>query len=405
MKVKKLVILLLCALGSVSTATAVEYDGIDVSVWQGAIDFAEVKSTGKEVVYIRAGYGLTEDTQFRTNAYGAKIAGLNVGYYFFVTAQSTDEAEAQAKYFASLISDASYNCRPAVDFETFTGLTNTEINAIALAFSKTLKDETGQTPLFYTDVSAAEDIWEEDLTTYPLWIANYGVSEPSSTGPWETWAGFQYSDIGQVSGITGNVDLDIFTDAVFLEESGDALPFVDVNPNEWFYGSIAALYNDGLIEGTASTIFSPYEDASRAVPITILYRLDGSPVVSSNFDFSDISGGLWYSNSATWAAQNNIAKGVGDKKFNPMAGVSRQESAVFLYRYAVYKGYDIENSKNLYTFTDRNSVADWAETAVKWAVGTKIMVGVSSNTLAPERIASRAEIAVMISRFIALYQP
>ena len=382
MKIKAYIIsllaALLCALAPVSEACALEYEGIDVSVWQGAIDFDEVKAAGKEIVYIRAGYGLTEDSRYKTNAYNAKLAGLNIGYYFFVTAQSSEEAEAQAEYFASLISGEPYSCRPAVDFETFTGLTNAEINAIALAFSETLKSAVGQTPLFYTDVSAAEDIWEESLTAYPLWIANYGVSEPVSTGSWGDWAGFQYSDTGQVPGITGNVDLDLFTDAVFIDGGEAALPFEDVSENDWFYSSVLALYDDGLINGTTSTTFSPYADASRAVPLVFLYRLDGSPAVSGSSGFSDVPSGLWYSSSVAWAARSGIAQGVGDSVFSPLSGVTRQEASVFLYRYAVYKGYDTEKSSSLGVYADGGAVADWAEKAMEWAVGTKIIVGTSS---------------------------
>lgn len=403
-QILKLLILPLCLLGLTATASASEYEGVDVSVWQGTIDFVKVKSDGKEVVYIRAGYGLSEDSQFRRNAYSANAAGLNVGYYFFVTAQTTNEAKTQGKYFASLISDVPYNCRPAVDFETFTGLTEAEANAIALVFSETLENETGHTPLFYTDTSAARDLWKNSLTVYPLWIANYGVSEPSSTGHWGTWMGFQYSDVGQVSGIIGDVDLDKFTDAIFLEENGDTLPFKDVPENTWFYGSISMLYNDGLINGTTATMFLPYEDASRTVPITILYRLDASPAVSVDSGFSDVADGLWYSYSVTWAAQNNIAEGYGGGTFEPLVGVTRQETAAFLYRYAVYKNYDTEKRGSLAAYTDSESVADWAKTAMEWAVGTKIIRGISSDELAPESIADRAEIAVMISRFIATYR-
>ena len=78
-----------------------------------------------------------------------------------------------------------------------------EINEIAQVFAETLKNKTGVTPLFYTDAYNAERIWDETLTTYPLWVADYGVDSPQSIGKWSKWAGFQYSDAGSVSGISG----------------------------------------------------------------------------------------------------------------------------------------------------------------------------------------------------------
>ena len=98
-------------------AGAAEYRGLDVSVWQGEIDFVQVKAYGKEVVYIRAGYGLSEDTRFRENAEKARAAGLKVGFYFYVTATNQAQAREQAAYFAQLIRPHRYDCRPAVDFE------------------------------------------------------------------------------------------------------------------------------------------------------------------------------------------------------------------------------------------------------------------------------------------------
>lgn len=97
-------------------AQAAVYEGLDVSVWQGEIDFSQVKAAGKEMVYIRAGYGLSEDSRFRENAEGARRAGMKVGFYFFVTATNQTQARAQAVYFSELIQEYPYDCRPAVDF-------------------------------------------------------------------------------------------------------------------------------------------------------------------------------------------------------------------------------------------------------------------------------------------------
>lgn len=402
-KIWVLFIAILCICSFSEVVSAEEYEGLDVSVWQGTVDFMEVKSDGKQIVYIRAGYGLSEDTMFRTNSKNARDAGMRMGFYFYVTAQDVSEAKAQAEYFASLISNEPYDCRPAVDFEIFTGLTDEECIEIALAFSETLANKTGETPLFYTDVDHVEYLWGDRLTDYPLWVANYDVSEPESVGAWNSWVGFQYSDTGNVNGIDGNVDLDRFTSDVLLESSDTELPFIDVAQDNWYYKAVASLYDAGLVKGVSNTVFAPDEDAERAVPVTILYRLDGSPNVSSEFVFADVSSDSWYADSIAWAADNDIAKGIGGDLFAPDKGVSRQEMAVFLYRYAVYKDYDTTKTDSMERFTDYDLVADWAEEAIKWAVGMGIITGTRSDMLAPDAAATRAEVAEMIYRMMEAY--
>lgn len=219
-----LIIAAVILLGAVSPiwAGAEEYadlhEGVDVSLYQGDINFSSVRADGRTVVYIKAGQDDYEDPFFRRNAALARQAGMNVGFYFFVTAENVSEAQEQARYFASIIRPFYYDCRPAVDFEQYGDLSVSELNRIALAFSKTLTAETGVVPLFYTNTYSAENVWSDSLTAYPLWIAEYGVSRPE-TGVWDGWAGHQYVDNGLVSGISTPVDLDVFTDGVFLSEA------------------------------------------------------------------------------------------------------------------------------------------------------------------------------------------
>ena len=382
-------------------AFAREYQGIDVSVWQGAIDFSQVKKAGKDIVYIRAGYGLTEDTTFRANAKNARSAGMKVGFYFYVTAADAAQAQAQARRFASLIADQSYDCRPAVDFESFSGLTDSECNEIALAFAKTLESAVGVTPLFYTDASSAEYLWDESLKAYPLWVADYGVARPGSTGHWDSWVGFQYSDAGKVNGINDAVDLDTFTDGVFITDS-DSLPFTDVKVGDWYYPAVLALYDRNIIKGISGTAFAPNEYASRGAFAAALYRLDGAPAVTGESGFKDVPSGAWYSDGVIWAEANSIAEGVNAEVFDPDVKITRQEAAAFLYRYARYKGLDTDAAADLAVYKDYGSVASWAESAVAWAVGSGIIKGLSADTLAPDAGATRAQMAQMLYRMSAL---
>lgn len=194
--------------------------GIDVSVWEGSIDFEAVQDSGIDVVYIRAAEGSSYvDPYFISHYNGALNAGLKIGFYHYITATNTQEAQEQAKFFASLIKDKHMDCIPVMDFESFSSLSNWEINQIALTYLQTLESLLNIEPMVYSDASNAANLWDNALTNYPLWVANYGVSSPSSIGQWQSWAGFQYSDTGSVNGISGNVDLDYFKDTIFITPS------------------------------------------------------------------------------------------------------------------------------------------------------------------------------------------
>lgn len=402
-KIKKLAAAILAALCLTVTvsAQAAVYEGIDVSVWQGGIDFVQVRSSGREIVYIRAGYGLSEDSTFRRNAVNARDAGMKIGFYFYVTAADTAQARRQAEFFASLIREYDYDCRPAVDFEQFGELSSGELNAIALAFSGELESATGITPLFYTDGYSTENLWYDSLAKYPLWVADYGVESPP-TGPWGEWAGFQYYDMGRVPGITGNVDLDSFTEAVLIRDPQSELPFYDVRTDDWFYGAVLDLYKKGLIRGTSGDFFSPDAPAERDMAVSVLYRIEGSPAVTGGSDFTDVDYGAWYADAVIWAGQAEIANGYGDGLFYPYKAATRQEMAVLLYRYASYKGYDVSKTSGLEAYTDAGEIADWALDAVKWAVGEGIINGTGTSTLSPEQTADRAQMAVMFDRFLTI---
>jgi len=196
-------------------AAGTVYPGIDVSVYQGNIDFAAVAQSGIRMVYIRAGEGdHTVDTRFEQNYANAKANGLLVGLYYYATATTVAEAQTQARAFAALASGKSIDGRLALDFEQLGGLSHEQVNEIALAFLDELVSVSGLQGVLYSDLSNARDVFDARMTKYPLWIAHYGVTQPGDPGKWTSWAGFQYSDTGSVPGISGNVDLDHFTDAM-----------------------------------------------------------------------------------------------------------------------------------------------------------------------------------------------
>lgn len=198
------------------------YDGIDVSGWQGNIDYSEVASSGIEIVYMKASEGTSfVDPYFNQNYTNAKANGLKVGFYHYLTARSNSEAVAQANFFVSTISGMIPDCRLAMDFESFGSLSTEEINKIGLTFMQTVESLSGKKMVIYSDTSNASNIFGGGLTNYPLWVAQYEVEEPTPNGNWDSWVGWQYTDAGEISGINGYVDRDRFTDGILLNENSE----------------------------------------------------------------------------------------------------------------------------------------------------------------------------------------
>lgn len=195
-------------------------EGIDISSWQRIVDFSSVKNDGIDIVYIKSSEGTRYiDPYFEDNYKNAKANGLKVGFYHYVTARNVSQAREQAKFFAKVISGKEIDCKLAMDFESFGNLSVYEINQISQTFLETLKEITKTTPIIYSNAYSARTIFSKNLNTYPLWVANYGVSAPESNDKWDYWVGWQYTSMGRVSGISGNVDRNKFTDGIFLDSS------------------------------------------------------------------------------------------------------------------------------------------------------------------------------------------
>lgn len=197
------------------------YNGIDVSEWQGNIDFAEVARDGIEVVYIRASEGNNYvDPHFRENYEKAKANGLKTGFYHFLTATNVEEAIEEAEFFVSNIKGLEPECKLAMDFEVFNGVGVNEINKISIAFLEKVEELSKKECVIYSDAYNAREVFSEELAKrYPIWVADYFVEEPESNGKWDTWVGFQYTDRGEVRGIEDYVDRDYFTNGIFLNDT------------------------------------------------------------------------------------------------------------------------------------------------------------------------------------------
>ncbi|WP_242955482.1 S-layer homology domain-containing protein [Flavonifractor sp. An52] len=176
------------------------------------------------------------------------------------------------------------------------------------------------------------------------------------------------------------------------------LPFTDVKADDWFYEAVKYAYDNKLMDGTSSTTFAPLMTTNRAMIVTILWRLEGSPVVNYAMNFGDVESGVWYTEAVRWAAAEGIVKGYSDTVFAPNDTVTREQLATILYRYAEYKEYDVTAKGDLTTFADGSTVSTWAADGMTWAVGAELITGKDGGKLDPTGTATRAEVATILMR-------
>ena len=182
-------------------------------------------------------------------------------------------------------------------------------------------------------------------------------------------------------------------------DSKPKLPFTDVSTSDWFYSDVMFVYENGLFSGTDSRSFSPNASMTRAMLVTVLYRLEGEPVGTGSSSFSDVRSGSYYEKAVAWAAANGIVTGTGSTSFSPDAKVTREQLAAILYRYAQYKKLDTDAGAKLDSFSDAGNVSGYASEALSWAVSEGLING-ASGRLMPKGDATRAQVAAILHRFV-----
>lgn len=182
----------------------------------------------------------------------------------------------------------------------------------------------------------------------------------------------------------------------------EELPFADIE-NHWAGNSIRFVYENGLMRGVSDTDFAPDATFSRAMLVAVLHRMAGEPAANGAYPFADVRDTAWYANPVAWAYQNKLAGGMTETQYAPNAPITREQLAVMLMRFAQYMDYDTADTIRLVHYKDAGSVSGYAEGAVKWAVANGILKGRNLNELAPQGTATRAEVAVMLERFVNLY--
>jgi hypothetical protein len=185
------------------------------------------------------------------------------------------------------------------------------------------------------------------------------------------------------------------------DDSCPMTPFTDADKQAWYHDGVHWAIEKGVMNGTGENTFEPLTSTSRAMIVTMLWRMEGSPQVDGNATFKDVPDGQWYTDAVKWAAANDIVKGYNEDAFGPMDDVTREQIVTILYRYAQFKGVDVSSGETAYLndYTDAREIADWAVKAFRWAVDAGVIQGLTETTLSPKTNAVRAQVATMLMRF------
>ena len=269
---------------------------------------------------------------------------------------------------------------------------------------------------YYNDWLRAADISPEqyvnELLGKILKVGKNGTVEPkltfqhigkSVTFTFKPDTGYKVKDVkvnGKSVGAVKTYTIDKLTVStrIEVEFTNGKLPFTDVRESDWFYEDVAFAYENGLFAGTSDTTFSPNASMTRAMLVTVLYRLEGQPAVNGRSGFSDVQYNGYYEDAVTWAADNGIVNGTSTSTFSPNVNVTREQMAAILYRYAQYKKYNTAASSSLNSFSDHTSVSGYAVASLQWSVAEKLVNG-SNGKLMPTGNASRAQVAAILHRF------
>jgi flavodoxin len=178
-----------------------------------------------------------------------------------------------------------------------------------------------------------------------------------------------------------------------VEDTG----FSDVAADAWCVEAVQYVRDNGLMNGNTDTTFNPNGTTSRGQIAAILYRASGSPVVSGGANFSDVSSSAYYANATRWASANGIVTGYSNGTFAPNAPITRQQLAAILWRYAGSPAAETGDD-----FADESSIASYATTAVDWARNSGVISGKDGNRFDPNGSATRAQVAVILQRYMTL---
>lgn len=253
-------------------------------------------------------------------------------------------------------------------------------------YNYTLRDLGGGFAMF----DGAENVLDYVMEDYMV-LANYIESFPvdETTGLPTITEEDGYSDV------YGSGRINIIPEANC--PSGD---FSDLQTDAWYHEAVDYAITKGLMNGVGEGMFDPDGETSRAMLVTILWRMAGKPEADFPLSFGDVEEDTWYTEAVRWATANAIVKGYSQTEFAPEDAITREQLATMLYRYAEYAGYDINSGDTEPSFSDLDETSLWAEDAVNWACNQGFIIGKGDGILDPQGGATRAEAAQILLRFM-----
>lgn len=395
--------------------------GIDVSTFQGDINWSRVKSDGVEFAVIRVGgrFSLTggfyTDTRLDQNFQGAIAQGIATGAYFFSQAITEQEAREEANEAIRLLGDWAKLLKLPIyldmEYVNDSGrlydadLSAAEHTKIALAFCETIEAAGYKAGIYAGYCSFPIDAKAIADAGYEVWHAQW-YNKTTVSPLYTMW---QFASTGSVAGINGEVDLDFrYTkaDTASGNTNGETpVSFSDVPEGAWYQENVQYVVRKGLFLGTGNNQFSPKAPMNREMFVVVLHRLAGKPAPTGESPFSDVTKReSWYYDAVVWAAENEIVTGIGGDKFGVEQNLSRQEMVTLLCRYAQWAGLDTTSKQNLDDFPDHADVKSWAEDAFRWAVENGVITGdlnksTGVSSLDPAGVTTRAQVASVVERF------
>lgn len=388
--------------------------GIDVSEWQGEIDWEQVKESGIDFAILRVGYGGDDERQddkyFERNVSECERLGIPYGVYIYSYATNTERARSEAAHVLRLVEghhlaypiffdmeDNSTLVRNPVSNGVDIQATQKRLAEIAETFCAAI-EEAGYPVGVYANLSwLNEYLTAECFSRWYTWVAQWNTT-CTYTGDYTLW---QYSDTGEVPGIAGRVDMNYLIG--YPEDHGVPYQgkYQDLTGDEWFIGAVDLMMEAGVMDGLSETVFGPYEELTRSQTVTSLWQIEGKPRATDASRFPDVSAGESYTDAVLWASENGIVNGYSNGNFGPDDTVTREQLAKIVYNYVTYKGCLTTDKADLSGYQDAGWVSDFAADAMAWIVGRGLIKGKEDGArLDPQGTTSRAEYAVLLQRFL-----
>lgn len=248
------------------------------------------------------------------------------------------------------------------------------------------------------DVEPETDV-APPTTTPPSGGNNGGSGGGSSGGSSNNYNNYDDDD-NSSSNQSNNIETD---DTTYETENKWDNPFIDVFENDWFFNDVYSVYINNIMMGTSENTFEPHSNTTRAMVVQVLYNLEGQPVNNYTNNFSDINENDWYFDAVCWARENDIVAGIDSNNFEPHTDITREQLVAILHRYTLFKKLDNDDRSDLSSFSDSDSVFDYALENMQWAVANNIIYGNTENELQPKAFAKRSEISAVMNRYLNDY--